>query len=135
MLKSVTEYIERIKAKGTSIETYSEEEISTAIASLFKQMVLSDGVIRDEEIESAVNHLVSKYGYLDKGETDQSIRDHFQIARNESMFPIAVIINSSLSKAQRGQLKIQLMSTALSDREFHPYEQDFMDLVDRLIKT
>ena len=48
MLKSVTEYIERIKAKGTSNETYGEEEISTAIASLFKQMVLSDGVIRDE---------------------------------------------------------------------------------------
>jgi uncharacterized tellurite resistance protein B-like protein len=135
MLQSVTDYIERVKAAGSSQETYSEEEVSAAVASLFKQMVLSDGVIREEEIHSAINHLVSKYGYLDKSEPDETIREQFNAAKGESLFPIAVIINSSLSKAQRKQLKIQLMATALSDREFHPYEQDFMDLVDKLIKT
>lgn len=135
MLQSVTEYIERIRSKGETTSSYSGEEISIAIASLFKQMVLSDGVIRDEEVESAVNHLVSKYGYINTGEPDEKIREYFDSAKNESLFPIAVIINASLTKTQRKQLKIQLMATALSDREFHPYEQDFMDLIDKLIKT
>jgi uncharacterized tellurite resistance protein B-like protein len=135
MLQSVTDYIERIRAAGSSQETYSDEEVAAAVASLFKQMVLSDGIIRDEEVASAVNHLVSKYGYLEKGEQEETLHDQFNTAKNESLFPIAVIINSSMTKAQREQLKIQLMATAISDREFHPYEQDFMDLIEKLIKT
>ncbi len=134
MLSSVAQYLERIVVSGKSQANYDDAEVAEAVASIFKQMVLADGVIKKEEITAAVGHLVSEFGYLDTSTSDQSITDYFGEAKGESLFAIASVINNSLSTTQRKQLKIQLMATALSDKEFHPYEQDFMELVDKLIK-
>ena len=135
MLNSVTQYLERIIISGKSKASYDDAEVSEAVASIFKQMVLADGVVKKEEISTAVEHLVSDFSYLDASDQDQSIIDHFGEAKGESLFAIAAVINNSLSKKQRKQLKVQLMATALSDNEFHPYEQDFMELVEKLIKN
>lgn len=135
MLKSVTQYLERIIVSGKSKTTYDDAEVAEAVASIFKQMVLADGIVKKEEIGAAVGHLISDFSYLTTAQKDQSIIDYFGEAKGESLFSIAAIINNSLSKKQRKQLKVQLMATALSDNEFHAYEQDFMDLVDKLIKS
>ncbi|MGB7336571.1 MAG: TerB family tellurite resistance protein [Salaquimonas sp.] len=135
MLKNVTQYIDRIVAAGKSEAKYSDQEIAEAIASIFKQMVIADGIVKKEEISTAIEQLVSHYGYLETGENAPTITEKFGDADNESLFAIATVINTSLSQTQRKQLKMQLVATALSDKEFHPYEQDFMELVDKLIKN
>ena len=113
---------------------FSDEEIADAVASIFKQMVMVDGVVRPEEISSATRSLVGGYGYLDANDPEKSITEKFSNAKHETAYSIAAVLNKALTKAQRKQLKHELMATAMSDQEFHPYEQEYMELVDRLIK-
>ena len=113
---------------------YSDEEIAEAIASIFKQMVMADSVMKPEEIATAVRILIERYGYLETDKQSKTISAHFGDARHETVYTIAAVLNKSLTRAQIIDLKLQLIATAMSDREFHPYEQDYMKLVDRLLK-
>ena len=130
----MTGYLERLAKSGGSNAAFDDTDLANAIASLFKQMVLADGIIKEEEVATSVRQLVGKYGYLQTG-NDETITERFGSADSESLFSIAAVINKSMTVEQRKQLLVQLVSIAMSDREFHPYEQDFMQLVEKLIKT
>lgn len=135
MLDSITKYLERIVASGKSKASYDNAEVAEAVASIFRQMVMADGIEKSQEIDAALNHLKANFSYLEDEDNEKEIVEHFNDAKAESLFAIASVINNSLTSAQRKQLKIQLMATALSDNEFHPYEQDFMELIEKLIKS
>ncbi len=133
MLEAVTRYINRLSRPATGKPPFSDDEIAEAIASLFKQMVIADGVVRKEEVAAAMRGLVSNYGYLDTDETTPSITERFSNAKSETVFSIATVLNRSLTRTQLAELKLQLVSVAMSDREFHENEQDFMQLIEKLI--
>lgn len=135
MIKAISQYLDRIVSAGKDKAGYDNQDVADAIASLFKQMALADGVVKKEEISAAIGHLVSDYGYLDDNSEGSGIVDKFGRAEGESVFALASVINKSLSAGQRKQLKAQLLATALSDDEFHEYEQDLMELLNRLIKS
>ncbi len=134
LLKNVTNYLERLITSNGQDVRFEDTELADAVASLFKQMVLADGVVKQEELTTSVRQLVSNYGDLGSP-TDKSITERFSEADNESLFAIAAVINKTMSREQRQQLMVQLISIAMSDREFHPYEQDLMGLIKKLIKV
>ena len=134
MLEAITQYISRLSHPADGKPPFSDDEIAEAIASLFKQMVMADGVVRQEEVAAAMRGLISNYGYLDSDDTTPSITERFSEAKSETVFSIAAVLNRSLTRAQLAQLKQQLIVVAMSDREFHENEHDFMKLIEKLIK-
>lgn len=135
MLEAVTRYINQLSLPSSGKPPFSDDEIAEAIASLFKQMVIADGVVRQEEVAAAMRGLVSNYGYLESDDGGPSITERFSNAKSETVFSIAAVLNRSLTKNQLAELKLQLISVAMSDREFHENEQDFMELIEKLIKA
>lgn len=133
MLGAVTKYINRLGFPVGDTPPFSDEEIADAIAALFKQVVLSDGVVRSEEIASAMRSLVSNYSHLKLDEGTPSLTERFSDAKPETVYSIATVLNRSLSKEKRAELKLQLTAVAMADKEFHLYEREYLDLVDRLI--
>ena len=133
MLESVKNLIDKI-GKGKSDAEYSDEEISEAIATLFKQMVMADGVVREAEIASAISHLVAGYSYLDKEGSASNVAQKYSDAKSETMFTVTAVLNRALTSGQRAKLKSQLLKIAKSDNEFHPDERDFMEMINKLLK-
>lgn len=133
MLESVKNLIDKI-GKGKTEAEYSDEEISEAIATLFKQMVMADGVVREAEIASAISHLVGGYSYLDKDDSAGNLAQKYSEAQSETMFTVAAVLNRALTPGQRAKLTSQLLKIAKSDNEFHPHERDYMEMINKLLK-
>lgn len=133
MLDAVTRYIRRLGFPAAGGQSFTDDEIADAIAALFKQVVLADGVVRSEEIATAMRSLMSNYAHLDLGEGKPGITERFSEAKPETVYSIATVLNRSLSRDKRGELKMQLIAVAMADREFHLYEREYLDLVDKLI--
>ena len=131
MFQSVVNYISRLGAAPQST-AFSDVETAEAVATLLRQMVLADGVIKQEEINSGIRILKQHYPDLMTIETEQHIIDQIENGDSESIFPLIAILKKNLSKKQFNELKIQLVTLAKSDQEFHPMERDFSELVDKL---
>jgi uncharacterized tellurite resistance protein B-like protein len=135
MLDSVIGYLKRLGEGDESAAAFDEEEVAAAIAALLKQMALADGELKQVEAAEASRIFSESYGHLEEGGPGKgAMAEEFENARHETVFPLAVIINKSLSSRQRQDLKGQLMKIAMSDSEFHPDEQDLMALLDNLIE-
>jgi len=135
MLDSVIDYLKRLGEAEESAAAFDEEEVAAAIAALLKQMALADGELKQVEATEALRIFSESYGHLEEsGPGKGAMAEEFEKTRRETVFPLAVIINKSLSSRQRQDLKRQLLKIAMSDSEFHPDEQDLMTLLDNLIQ-
>ncbi len=135
MLEAVTRYINRLGFPSGNEPAFSDSEIADAVASLFKQVVLADGVVRQEEVAAAMRSLLTNYGHLALEASEPSIVERFSDAKTETVYSITTILNRSLNKKELAELKVHLIAVAMADREFHLYEREFMDLLDKLIKS
>lgn len=132
MLDNLKQYLENL---GTSdLEGnggFSDEDVAESIILLMKQMMFADGRVKKTELDTAIEFLQN--AYKEDGENSDAAENKLREAEAQSIFPLATILRKSLTKDQLQALRVQLEKIALSDGEFHPFEQDFLVLFDELI--
>lgn len=131
MLKNVIQYINKLSVDKLDTE-YSKTEIAEALTSLMRQMVLADGVVRDEEVDACVKLLREHHSDIISDETEPHLIKQLKEGGAESIFPLITILKSKLSKPQIEEIKQQLISIANSDKEYHEMEKHFVQLVNEL---
>ena len=136
MFDAIVRYLEELAQGDVSQENYkfSEELIADAIIILLKQIILSDGFVKPEELVTTMALLRDCY-IKGAGEPVKLDPSRLLETKNQSIFPLAVVLRQSMSKAQLTKLKEHLVMIAKSDGEFHPYEEDLIQLFNVLTQT
>ena len=113
----------------TNLE-FDETEIVTSIAAILRKIVIADGHVKKEEIVAATDALKSLSSLALNGEFEVELLSRTN--DQNPLFPVAFIVQRSLSLDQFSELRKSLVDIALSDGEFHPYEHEFIALFDAL---
>lgn len=125
------------RGAGTEREEFSRADIAESIAVLLKQMVLADGIEREEELAAAEAILRKYYSGVfkdgDAGNMDETI-SMLDTTRSESVFPVCRILLTALDAAELARLRSQLVEIAMADGQLHPYESDLLELFDQLTR-
>jgi len=131
-------YMEHLEVgAGVQAVPFSDRDAAESIAILLKQMVLADGVEREEELGAALAILRKRYARELEAYSDVPLADSIEIMENsghESIFPLCRILLKTLDAVELAKLRSQLVEIALADGELHPYEKDLLDLFDQLIR-
>lgn len=131
MLKNMVEYINKLGG-ADNLSDYSKAETAEALATLMRQLIISDGVVRDEEVAECIDILKTNYSQYINAETEPHLKNQLMEGGAESIFPLIAILKNKLSRKEYSLLKTQLITIAKSDKEFHHMEEDFIELVEKL---
>lgn len=122
------------RGAGAEPEAFSADDVAESVAVLLKQMVLADGIEREEELAAAEAILRRNYSGI-LGQQTTGIDETLAVldtTRNESVFPVCRILLTALEAPEIDRLRKQLMDIAMADGQLHPYEKDLLDLFDQL---
>jgi len=131
MLKNMVEYINSLGSDADESD-YSKAETAEALATLMRQLIIADGVVRDEEVAECITILKDNYGQYINAETEPHLKSQLMEGGAESIFPLIAILKNKLTASEFTHLKSQLITIAKSDKEFHHMEKDFIELVQKL---
>ena len=131
MLDNLKRYLENLDSNDPQTGGFSDEDIAESIILLMKQMMFADGRVKKTELDTAIRFLRTAY-HEDEADSTRA-ENKLREAEAQSIFPLATILRKSLTADQLKALRVQLEKIALSDGEFHPFEQDFLLLFDELV--
>lgn len=135
MLDTLVEYIEKNSKSGTSFAkaSYTKEQLAESILNITKQLIIADGKVVGEELETA--HNIIKSPPASKNINDPSAASKFEKNDLEQLkqiplFNLFLIIRDTMDKADIVELRECLLQLAHADGEFHANEQKFIDFFD-----